>query len=134
MTRGGHWSGDGSHVVDGYWMGAEVSCDPASADECGAAIRAAETALGVDPNTVVKSSVAFPPSWVRGNGEIVLGTVTGPWQPRFAIIDLAAGPRRVVGFTCRGAGSNSPDGTVASRTSCKPIALDEYRVGSSPGD
>ena len=115
-------------------MGAEVACDPASADECGVAIRVAEAALGVGPDTVVKSSVAFPPSWVRGNGEIVLGNYAGLSQPRFVILDLGAGPRRVVGLTCREAGSNSPDGSVASRTSCEPIALDEYRVGSTPFD
>jgi hypothetical protein len=122
------WSGDGLHVVDGYWILAEQPCDPASDERCAAMVTAAEVALGIDPTSVVGSaSTALPvPKAVRSDGrvEVYMRNTTG--TEAFLILDLADGSRRIVGIGCSGV--PNPDGSPYwLRT-----PVEDYRVGATP--
>jgi hypothetical protein len=128
-----HWLGKGVHVVDGYWMLAEDPCGSVAPDACGDAISSARAALGLSAEMVIRGATATPPtSWMTAEGHVVLGTYAGLSQPRFAILDLAEGTRRVVGLSCTGTMTDGT-GTVVRLPSCQPSPMDRYRVGNDPG-
>jgi hypothetical protein len=121
------WTGDGIHVVDGYWVLAEHPCDMASADACVEEVRAAEAALGVVPAVVVRRATADLPALrsVRSDGQVSIKVRNTTGLEAFAILDLADGSRKVVGIGCLGV--PGPQGR-----DCRATPFDEYRVGAAP--
>jgi hypothetical protein len=123
-----HWSGDGIHVVDGYWMLREQPCDLGSADLCDVVAQTAETRLGVDSKAVVRVATAELPRWesvgADGQSRVVIRSTSG--LAMFVILDLADGSRHVTGVGCLAV--PNPDGS----TTCLPDDLTDYRVGHWP--
>jgi hypothetical protein len=114
------------HVVDGYWVVGERSCDLASSDECALAARTATSWLPEGESGVVAAEIAgAPKTWVRADGYKILSEFGGFSVPFFVILDLTGGQRRVFEVYCQG----SPPG--APPTSCSRLSGDSYRVGEA---
>ena len=121
-----HWTGDGVHIVDGYWMQREQACEAAPGG-CDAAVLAAERSLGVDPATVVRQATAgVPGSYLESDGRAMV-MVTSGWS-MFVILDLKDGTRRVAGYGCFGVPDPPPSGT----DNCGVASMGAYQVGHEP--
>lgn len=119
-----HWSDDGVHVVDGYWILAEQPCQ-ITADGCLAAVKAAETSLDIAPDRVARAATArIPNHWTRADGRTVI--VLATTQRDFVVLDLVDGSRRVVVYGCGGVS------VVEGTRPCGAYADDTYEVGHSP--
>jgi len=100
-NRDGWWD-EGVHEVDGYWVTAEFPCTPENDEACTTAITAASAALRArEPGAAVTGGVfaAYPVQRGKDANEISI-ILTGLFQPRFVILDLADGSRRVIGLMC----------------------------------
>jgi hypothetical protein len=120
------WWDPGVHAVDGYWVTEERPC--VVGVEWGCEFMR-DTALAViqerEPGAIVDRIVtAGWPSMREANQQAF--TFAGLTTPRFVIVDLADGSRRVVGLMC---GALSHDGGF-QRLGCIPDDLSMFRVGN----
>jgi hypothetical protein len=119
-----HWSDDGVHVVDGYWILAEHPCE-ITADGCLAEVRAAAESMDIASDRVARAATAqIPNHWTRADGQTVI--VLATTQRDFVVLDLVDGSRRVIVYGC--GGISVVDGTQP----CGAYADDTYEVGHSP--
>jgi hypothetical protein len=119
-----HWTDDGVHVVDGYWITAERPCE-ITTEGCLAAVRAAEVSMDIPAEEVTGAATArIPNHWVRADGKPAIILATG--EREFVILDLADGTRRVIVYGCGGIS------VVEGVRPCGAYVDDTYAVGHSP--
>ncbi len=67
-----HWSDDGIHLVDGYWILEEHPCE-VTADGCLDEVRAAELSMDIPAESVAGAATAVIPShWTRADGQTIV--------------------------------------------------------------
>ena len=128
------WSDPGAHVVDGLWLGSEMTCSLGGGPECSLALDAALERLAViEPGaTVTSASVAQPVGAYRnGRGGTVLAT-TGGWVVyRIALLGLADGRQVMVGVYCDPP-MESETGSIPARCQADAAPVNAPRVGAEP--
>jgi hypothetical protein len=119
----------GNHVVDGYRLGRESTCEPATNSVCQVSARVAiQTLMAKAPDAVVvRQGIADPVC----RDEQVQCAFTGLSQPFFVVFDLADGSRRVIGMMCEG--EVMQDGRVVSEPQCTHDDFLGLRAGASTG-
>lgn len=91
---------NGTHVVDGYYVGPEAACP--GGDLCAAAVPLATGLLGTPGSAVVATSFAWAPvGWTDLAGRTHLQYMGGLARPAFVLFTLASGERRAVGIMCQ---------------------------------
>ena len=129
----GHWTDPGSRLVDGIWIGPQITCPPAR-DECGVISRGAQVALSdAERSQVVQVEwVSLPGHFVTDGGE------QRTPQPHFglvtwvaALVTLKDGGARAVGLGCQleYAQSGGFDGLASE---CHPTTLGDWQDGAVP--
>ncbi len=97
------WQDPGAHVVDGYWLGAEMVCPFDEPTMCVQRIDAAiETLTEREPAArVVATRLARPAnSYFDETGQASMDNMSGCCSYHIAILEIADGTRRLIGVTC----------------------------------
>ncbi len=119
-----HWSDDGVHIVDGYWILSESPCE-ITLDGCLAAVLAAEASMNIAPDRVARAATApIPNHWTGADGHtfVILSTT----RRDFVVLDLVDGTPRVIVYGCGGIS------VVEGIQPCGAYADDTLQVGHSP--
>jgi hypothetical protein len=120
------WWDVGVEAIDGYWVVPGGPCDPATDAMCGMAVDAAiATVQAREPGApiVAVTTARYP---AQREPDQVTFTYAGWQHPRFLILDLADGTRRVAALSC-GVVHHDPLGE--SIEGCIPADLEMFRVG-----
>lgn len=128
------WQGPEVHLVDGAWIGTEVTC---AADdlECRTVIDLALKALQPDVRARVTRAVlaTLPTEFVTATGETRSAHIIAGIAARKAVvIDLADGSRRVIGLWCHLPYSGNGGGLIVRDASCDIGPLDYWLDGNAP--
>lgn len=113
----------GPNLIDGYAVGAKITCPPADPGMCGVAVRAAMAALALDKAQVRTSAYApASPTYTDPAGHVMMATTAGLARAAFGFLTLQSGEQRTVFLWCEDESTygNGPNaGKVASPPSCE---------------
>lgn len=121
------WWDEGVEAIDGYWVIPGDRCDPVTDARCRMAVDTAIAALHArEPGApVVAVTTARYPA--QREPERATFVYAGLQTPRFMILDLADGTRRVVPLMC-GVMHHDPPGEPIE--GCEPAEFEMFRVGN----
>jgi hypothetical protein len=128
------WQGPEVHLVDGTWIGTEVSCG-ADDLECRTVIDLTMSALQPDVHArVTRAALAtLPTEFVTATGETRSAHISAGILIRKAVVlDLAGGTRRVIGQWCHLPYSGNGGGLIVRDADCDIAPLDYWLDGNAP--
>jgi hypothetical protein len=124
------WEDPGAHIVDGYWLEAELGCPFDQPTVCVPRIDAATESLTErEPAArVVAARLAEPANtYFDRSGQATMLRVSGCCSYHVAILEVADGTRRLVGVTCAPMSAADGEGCFVQDES-----ISATRVGQEP--